>query len=64
MSEFTASAKSVNGTLRREIERKLETAVHLPEGLTDAQIRAVRRVVETCPVRRALSAGFTFHDRL
>jgi putative redox protein len=44
--------------------RQIQTAVHLPAGLTDAQTTAVRRVAETCPVRDALSAGFVFHERL
>jgi hypothetical protein len=44
--------------------RQIETAVHLPAGLTDAQTAALRRVAETCPVRGALSAGFVFDERL
>jgi putative redox protein len=38
--------------------------VHLPEGLTTEQVRRLRRVVHTCPARRALEAGFTFDERL
>lgn len=38
--------------------------VHLPEGLTTDQVRRLRRVVQTCPARRALEAGFTFDERL
>jgi putative redox protein len=43
--------------------RQLETAVHLPAGLTRREAEALRRVVETCPVRRAIEAGFTFRER-
>jgi putative redox protein len=44
--------------------RHIETAVHLPAGLTDGQTVALRRVAETCPVRGAFGAGFVFHERL
>jgi putative redox protein len=44
--------------------RHVELAVHLPEGLTDGQLERLRRIVDTCPVKRALEAGFTFDDRL
>jgi putative redox protein len=43
--------------------RQLETTVHLPAGLTRRETEALRRVVETCPVRRAIEAGFTFRER-
>jgi putative redox protein len=42
--------------------RHVELAVHIPEGLTDDQIARLRRVAETCPVKRALEAGFTFDE--
>ena len=38
--------------------------VHLPEGLTADQTERLRRVADTCPVRRALEAGFTFEERV
>lgn len=38
--------------------------VHLPEGLSDAQIERLRKVAETCPARRALEAGFTFDEQI
>ncbi len=40
--------------------RQVRTTVHLPDGLTQDQIARLRRVAETCPVKRALEAGFTF----
>jgi putative redox protein len=43
--------------------RSLETAVQLPEDLTAEQVARLRHVVETCPVRRALDAGFRLEER-
>jgi putative redox protein len=44
--------------------RRVEVTVHLPDGLTDEQIERLRRVADTCPVKRALEAGFTFEQQL
>jgi putative redox protein len=44
--------------------RKVDITVHLPDGLTADQTRRLERVANTCPVRRALEAGFTFHETL
>ena len=44
--------------------RQVEVSVHLPAGLTAEQTERLRRVADTCPVRRALAAGFTFAERL
>ena len=44
--------------------RRVEVMVHLPEGLTADQTERLRRVADTCPVRRALEAGFTFEERV
>lgn len=44
--------------------RAVEITIHLPDHLTDDQIKRLNKVAETCPVRRALEAGFTFHERL
>jgi putative redox protein len=38
--------------------------VHLPDGLTDAQIQRLQKVAETCPARRALEAGFRFDEQI
>jgi putative redox protein len=43
--------------------RRFDTAVHLPEGLSGEQIDRLRRVAETCPVRRAIESGFRFRDQ-
>ena len=40
--------------------RHVEVRLNLPEGLTADQIAGLRRVADTCPVKRALEAGFTF----
>lgn len=42
--------------------REFEVRVHLPAGLTDGQVTRLQRVAESCPVRRALQAGFTFEE--
>lgn len=44
--------------------RRVEITVHLPEGLSTEQTERLKRVAETCPVRRALEAGFSFNERL
>jgi len=44
--------------------RCVEVTIHLPDGLTPDQTRRLERVAATCPVRRALEAGFTFDERL
>jgi uncharacterized OsmC-like protein len=38
--------------------------MHLPNDLTPDQRRRLERVAETCPVRRALEAGFAFEERI
>jgi putative redox protein len=44
--------------------RRVEVTVHLPDGLSSDQIRRLERVAATCPVRRALEAGFTFGESI
>ena len=44
--------------------RRAEVTVHLPVDLTPDQTERLRRVADTCPVRRALEAGFAFDERL
>lgn len=44
--------------------RKASVRVHLPDGLTDTQIKRLQKVAETCPARRALEAGFTFDEQI
>jgi putative redox protein len=43
--------------------RRFEVAVHLPDDLSAEQLRRLERVAESCPMRRALEAGFTFEER-
>jgi putative redox protein len=42
--------------------RQVHTTIHLPDGLTPEQVRRLQRVAATCPVKRALEAGFTFEQ--
>jgi putative redox protein len=44
--------------------RRVDLTLHLPAGLTPEQLTRLRRVAATCPVRRALEAGFAFEERV
>ncbi len=46
------------------VPRRFAIDIHLPDDLTAEQRRRLERVAETCPVRRALEAGFTFEERV
>jgi putative redox protein len=46
------------------VPRSFAVDVHLPDGLTPDQRRRLERVAATCPVRRALEAGFAFQERI
>jgi len=44
--------------------RRVEVSIHLPDGLSSDQVVRLERVAATCPVRRALEAGFRFEERI
>jgi putative redox protein len=44
--------------------RRVEVSIHLPAGLTPDQVARMERVAATCPVRRALEAGFVCEERI
>jgi putative redox protein len=44
--------------------RQLAVRVHLPGSLDAEQAARLRRVAETCPVRRAFQAGFVFDEEV
>ena len=44
--------------------RHVEIEVHLPDSLSADQVRRLERVADTCPLRRALEAGFEFEERI
>jgi len=46
------------------VPRHFEVVVHLPDGLAPEQVERLRRVAETCPVRRAMEAGFSFDEEI
>lgn len=46
------------------IPRHFDVVVHLPVGLTPDQIERLRRVADSCPVRRAMEAGFSFDEQI
>ena len=43
--------------------RRCRIALHLRPGLPAEQVRRLERVAETCPLRRALEAGFVFEEQ-
>ncbi len=43
--------------------RRFCVVLRLPGGLSSEQVRRLERVAQSCPVRRALEAGFTFEER-
>jgi putative redox protein len=44
--------------------RHVGLTVHLPQGLTPDQVKRLTHVAHTCPVKRALEAGFAFDERV
>ncbi len=44
--------------------RRVRIAVRLSGDLSPDQMERLRRVADTCPVKRALDAGFTFDEQL
>jgi putative redox protein len=46
------------------VPRRLNVELRLAPGLTEEQIRRLERVAQTCPVRRAMEAGFSFQERV
>ncbi|MGA2455115.1 MAG: OsmC family protein [Solirubrobacteraceae bacterium] len=46
------------------VPRRFAVDIHLPDELSAEQRRRLERVAETCPVRRALEAGFAFEERV
>jgi putative redox protein len=45
------------------VPRHFAIRLHLPDALTPDQRRRLERVAATCPVRRALEAGFAFEEQ-
>ena len=43
--------------------RRFRIALRLRAGLPEEQVRRLERVAETCPLRRALEAGFEFEEQ-
>lgn len=46
------------------LPRHFDVNVRLPAGLSAEQVARLQRVADSCPVRRALEAGFAFDERL
>ncbi len=44
--------------------RTVALTLHLPDTLSEQQVARLRRVADTCPVRRALESAFTFDERI
>lgn len=48
----------------QSVPRRFEILVRLPEALSSSQVERLRRVADTCPIRRALETGFEFDERI
>ncbi len=46
------------------VPRRVAIDIHLSNDITPDQRRRLQRVADTCPVRRALEAGFAFEERI
>jgi putative redox protein len=46
----------------QSVPRRFEIEVRLPEALSSSQVERLRRVADTCPIRRALETGFEFDE--
>ncbi len=44
--------------------RRFDITISLPDTLTPEQTARLRRVAETCPVRRSMEAGFAFAEEV
>jgi putative redox protein len=44
------------------VPRRVDVRLRLPDDLPPDRVARLRRVADTCPVRRALEAGFTFAE--
>jgi putative redox protein len=44
--------------------REVQLVVRVPDGWTPDQAERVRRIVDMCPAKRALEAGFTFSEQI
>jgi uncharacterized OsmC-like protein len=44
--------------------RGVIAVLHLPSDLSPERVRRLEHVARTCPLRRALEAGFSFEERL
>lgn len=44
--------------------RRFDVDVHLPAGLDEDQIKRLTNVAHTCPVRKAMEAGFEFNEQI
>ena len=48
----------------KAVPRRFEIEVRLPERLSQSQVKRLKRVADTCPLRRALETGFAFEERI
>jgi putative redox protein len=46
------------------VPRLVKVRLELPADLSPEQVKRLRRVAQTCPVRRALEAGFRFEEQV
>jgi putative redox protein len=48
----------------KAVPRRFRIEVRLPPGLSSSQVVRLKRVADTCPLRRALETGFVFQERI
>lgn len=44
--------------------RRVQVEVHAPADFTPEQVERLYRIADTCPVKRALEAGFSFEEQV
>lgn len=63
--DWDVSGLSVDVAYDNEADpRSFDVTLRLPGGLTEAQVDRLRRVADTCPVRRALAGDFVFDEHV
>jgi putative redox protein len=48
----------------KAVPRRFQIEVRLPHELSPSQVDRLRRVADTCPLRKALQTGFEFQERI
>lgn len=49
---------------QKAVPRRFDVAISFDRPVDDAQLARLHKVANACPLRRALEAGFEFHERI